>query len=562
MSLSEHNTHRANGTSRQSVYSPMPGKMPAVLARLDEMRAELAAVLSSKYFSRAPTLVQFLSYVCEKYFHGQAEQIKEYTVAVEAFGRPDSFEPKRDPIVRVDANRLRLRLLKYYRHEGRTHPIRISLPTGQYVPMFEFLDDGAAKNEPLVAAAEELPALSEAVNHQPGTNGTGPRGHDLQPVVCLPQKSNGNHRRRRISPPIYSLAGLLVAILTLSVISLRWSSLPLSQADPLPIPASSVPTLPGGEVRILCANSAPRYIDQVGRIWAGDRFFSGGETFATDVPVARSEDPVIWQKGRQGNFGYDIPLSPDIYELRLYFAEPVYGVNQREGGGETNRLFDVLVNSEPVLKVFDIVADAGGTRTADVKVLTDISPASDGYLHLRFMSRKSKALLNAVELVPGIPGRIRPIQITTSSFPVYSTDQTLWGADRYFSGGSRVSYTEHVLGSESPQIYGSERFGNFTYCIPVASGSYTIRLHFREAWFGSENGGKGGAGSRIFDVHCNGLILLKDFDIFTEAGGADQALAKEFRGLRANPQGKLILTFQPTENYACISALEVIQEAE
>ncbi len=535
--------------------------MPVLPARIDEMRAELAAVLSSKYFSRAPTLVQFLSYVCEKYFQGQAEQIKEYTVAIEAFGRPDTFEPKRDPIVRVDANRLRLRLQKYYRYEGRTHPIRISLPTGQYIPVFEFSDQVTAQSEALIPAGAVLPAPS-FLSDPPGGNGTGLPARDHRPVVCLSEKSNGHRSRRRISPAIYSLAGLLLAVLTLSGISLRWSSLPLSQADPLPIPASSVPTLPGGEVRILCGNSAPRYIDQVGRIWAGDRFFSGGETFASEVPIARSEDPIIWQKGRQGNFGYDIPLSPDIYELRLYFAEPVYGVNQREGGGETNRLFDVLVNGEPVLKIFDIVADAGGARTADVKVLTDISPTSDGYLHLRFMSRKSDALLNAVELVPGIPGRIRPIQITTSSFPVYSTDQTLWGADRYFTGGSRVSYTEHVLGSESPQIYGSERFGNFTYCIPVAPGSYTVRLHFREAWFGPENGGKGGAGCRIFDVHCNGLILLKDFDIFSEAGGADLALTKEFKGLRANPQGKLILAFQPTENYACISALEVIQEAD
>ncbi len=524
------------------------------------MRAELTAVLSSKYFSRAPTLVQFLSYVCERYFQGQAEQIKEYTVAVEAFGRPDTFEPKRDPIVRVDANRLRLRLLKYYRHEGRSHPVKISLPTGQYIPMFEFCDQATAQRDALVPVALEVPSLQTG---RPGSNGTGVTPGDAQPAVCLPaNKSNGANSRRRIPTPVYSLAGLMLAILALSGISVRWSSLSSSQADALPIPASSVPQLPGGEVRILCGNSAPRYVDQVGRIWAGDRFFSGGQAFSTDVPIARSEDPVIWQKGREGNFSYDIPLNPDIYELRLYFAEPLYGGDQMEGGGETNRLFDVSVNGEKVLKVFDIVADAGGPRTADVKVLTDVSPASDGYLHLRFMPRKSEALLNAVELVPGIPGRIRPVQITTSPFPVYSTDQTLWGADRYFIGGRRVSHTERAAGTDSPQVYGSERFGNFSYCIPVAPGRYTVRLYFREAWFGPENGGKGGAGSRIFDVHCNGLILLKDFDIFKEAGGADRALSRVFQGLRANPQGKLILTFQPTENYACISALELIQEAE
>ncbi|RPJ85278.1 MAG: hypothetical protein EHM18_10600, partial [Acidobacteria bacterium] len=445
--------------------------MPPV--RLDEMRAELAAVLASKYFSRAPTLVQFLSYVCERYFQGQADQIKEYSVAVDAFGRPDTFEPKRDPIVRVDANRLRLRLLKYYRHEGRSHPIKISLPIGQYVPVFEFCEQLPDQTEPLLptGVGQEVQSL---LPDPPGGNGNGSKP---QPVVCV-EKSNGTRPRRRIPTPVYSLAGLLLAILVVSGISLKWFGLPQSQADPLPIPASSIPVFPGGEVRILCGNSAPRYIDQVDRIWGGDRFFSGGRTFAINAPIARSEDPAIWQKGREGDFSYDIPLNPDIYELRLYFAEPVYGVDQSEGGGETNRLFDVLVNGKPILETFDIITDAGGARTADVKVVTDVSPASDGYLHLRFSPRKSNALLNAVEVVPGIPGRIRPIQITTSAYPVYSTDQTLWGADRYFTGGRRVTYTERVTGSDSPQVYSIERFGNISYCILVAPGRYTVRLHF------------------------------------------------------------------------------------
>lgn len=525
--------------------------------RVGEMRAELAAVLSSRHFSRAPTLVRFLSYVCEKYFQGQVDQIKEYTVAVEAFGRPDSFEPKRDPIVRVDANRLRLRLVKFYRHEGRNHRIRISLPTGQYIPVFDFRDGMSAKD------ARQVPA-AQAATSLPGANGTRLKTDDSRPAVCeAADKSNGNgSRHRRLPSSIYSVAVLMLAILGLSAVSVRWSAPPLSQADPLPIPASSVPLLAGGEVRILCGNPTARYVDQVGRIWAGDRFFSGGGRFETSVPIARAEDPAIWQKGREGTFSYDIPLDPDIYELRLYFAEPFYGADQMEGGGATSRLFDVIINGRTALRTFDIIADAGGTRTADVKVLTGISPAPDGYLHVRFSPRKSQALVNAIELVPGIPGRMRPIQITTSSYPVYSTDQTLWGADRYFVGGRRVSYTELVAGSDSPQIYGSERYGNFSYCVPVAPGRYTVRLHFREAWFGPENGGKGGIGSRVFDVHCNGLILMKDFDIFREAGGADRALTKEFKGLCADPQGKLILTFRPSENYACISALEVIPEAD
>ncbi|MFB3905065.1 MAG: malectin domain-containing carbohydrate-binding protein [Acidobacteriota bacterium] len=111
-----------------------------------------------------------------------------------------------------------------------------------------------------------------------------------------------------------------------------------------------------------------------------------------------------------------------------------------------------------------------------------------------------------------------------------------------------------------PGLYGSERYGHFTYTFPVAEGLYRLVLHFSETWLGPSNPGKGGLGSRIFDVQCNGQTLLKDFDIFREAGGENRALVKEFRRLKPNPQGKLIVTFQPTVNYACVNAIELHAE--
>ena len=80
-------------------------------------RAELEAVLRSELFSRAPTLAHLLSYLCEKTFAGESGQIKEYSIAVDVFGRRDSFDQDVDSIVRVQANRLRKRM-------------RMSLPEG------------------------------------------------------------------------------------------------------------------------------------------------------------------------------------------------------------------------------------------------------------------------------------------------------------------------------------------------------------------------------------------------------------------------------------------------
>jgi hypothetical protein len=119
-----------------------------------------------------------------------------------------------------------------------------------------------------------------------------------------------------------------------------------------------------------------------------------------------------------------------------------------------------------------------------------------------------------------------------------------------------------VLGTPDPQIYKGERFGNFTYAIPVADGRYRVTLAFAETWFGASKPAGGGAGMRAFDVYSNGSALLRNFDIFKEAGGADRAVNKTFAGLQPNAQGKLVFSFVPIRNYACVNAIEVVDEAD
>src|SRR5689334_23882306 len=81
-------------------------------------------------FDRAPHLLNFLNYVCESSFQGHSDQIKEYTIGVEALRRPPEFDPKKDSIVRVEAHRLRKRLEEYYTGEGASHRVRIVIPQG------------------------------------------------------------------------------------------------------------------------------------------------------------------------------------------------------------------------------------------------------------------------------------------------------------------------------------------------------------------------------------------------------------------------------------------------
>ena len=86
---------------------------------LDEQRAELKSVLDSAQFTRAPKLAHLLSYLCERLFAGESNQIKEYSIGLEVFRRGESFDQNSDSIVRVEANRLRKRLAELLRRGGR-----------------------------------------------------------------------------------------------------------------------------------------------------------------------------------------------------------------------------------------------------------------------------------------------------------------------------------------------------------------------------------------------------------------------------------------------------------
>ena len=117
-------------------------------------------------------------------------------------------------------------------------------------------------------------------------------------------------------------------------------------------------------------------------------------------------------------------------------------------------------------------------------------------------------------------------------------------------------------GSTDPGLYAAERYGHFTYAIPVDTrGRYTVVLHFAEFYFGSEATGAGGVGSRVFRVLCNGTTLLDDFDIFKEAGSL-HPLTRTFYHLKPTAQGKLDLTFEPIANYATVSGIEVLDESQ
>jgi len=98
--------------------------------------SELERIAASPSFRKADRCVRLLRYVTDRALEGRGGELKEYALGVSVFDRPDSFDPRTDPVVRLEARRLRLKLAEYYQQEGLDDPVVIELPKGAYVPHF------------------------------------------------------------------------------------------------------------------------------------------------------------------------------------------------------------------------------------------------------------------------------------------------------------------------------------------------------------------------------------------------------------------------------------------
>lgn len=489
-------------------------------------RAEFEAIRASGLFHPGSNSAKLFSYVCGRYFEG-ARTITETEIATCALERQQNFDSKEDAIVRVEAHRVRKRLAEYYERAGADHALRLVLPPGSYAPRFESVPRPAVDTAKVDSARKWPPTRRTILTAA---------GAVALPAIVAPFAwwRSSRHESSPAHPRVTGAAGAVSE----------------------------------KEIRIAAGSSVNGYTDRLGHTWSADHFFVGGAAEGVRYRrIARTEDPQLFLSVRQGyEFGYHIPLGPGLYELRLYFAETFYGDDNTEGGGESSRIFDVFLNGAPLLSSFDPLSDAGGSNTADARVFAGVSAATDGKLHLRFHARyalKSVAILNAIEIIPTLQKVLDPIRWITADAARVDSQHRVWQPDQFALGGRRREYRESLVAKViNPELYQAERYGHFSYAIPVSEGIYTLTLYFSEHWFGLEGYAGGNAvGARVFDVFCNGVALLRDFDIVKEAGGPLKPITRTFRGLKPNHQGKLLLSFVPAADYACVNALEVIEES-
>jgi serine/threonine-protein kinase len=144
--------------------------MPRMAA--DLIRNHLTEILSSSGFRDSHRMSRFLGFVVERSLADEGPNLKEYLIGVEVFDRKPSYDPRVDPIVRVEARRLRSKLAAWYRNEGRASAVRIELPVGTYAPVFHFDRhvDQPSPPQPAGAAQKTIAVLPFAnLSAEPGS---------------------------------------------------------------------------------------------------------------------------------------------------------------------------------------------------------------------------------------------------------------------------------------------------------------------------------------------------------------------------------------------------------
>jgi len=505
--------------------------MVAVDTKFELERQELEWLLSPGVMGRSNNSARVLQFICDKYFKDEADQVSEHAIAVEALARREDFDPQVDTIVRVTVRALRKRLQEIYESDGADHLVQVSIPAGHYLPCFvhrQMASGNAAPTHRADSFVSDLPGNALPI--------PSPIPHS----VPIEEKSRWKGVRLAM---IAVLATILAGITGLILWKLTNSSSPSMQA------AVATPMLqaPGDALRVLVGAGRSLYADQSGQQWVPDRYCSGGKPFNAEVRrIAGTEDSAIFLGGIQGAFHCRFPVRPGTYEVHLLFAETdnVPDVTRRA-------IFSI---DDGVSMNVDVDDDAPGDNTAMTRVVGGVKPESDGTIHLDFANEGSR--LNAVEILPAPSGQGVPIRIVAGPIATRDLDGQIWLSDRYYFGGRRSRYAPKAI---VRPILAFERIGHFRYVIPVdPTLHYDVKLYFIERWFGKENGGSGGVGSRIFDVSCNGSTLLHNFDLMAEGG--TNPVVKVFKGIEPTAQGEIELNFTPVVNYPLINAIELIPQ--
>jgi len=186
-----------------------PEDKAVILAQLDLLLAHPLFFQSKRY----PALLRF---VVEQTLEGNADQVKERSIGMEVFARPPGYDANADPVVRVTAGEIRKRLAQYYYDPSHSNEIRIELPTGSYVPIFQRLVEPAAPLPALPASAVEIETTQPSAPHTPS-----PQAPLIDRRVPQRPPAHPLFPHRHVAHPVFTLL-LLAVTFALGIIGGYW----------------------------------------------------------------------------------------------------------------------------------------------------------------------------------------------------------------------------------------------------------------------------------------------------------------------------------------------------
>jgi hypothetical protein len=134
-----------------------------MVPELDANQVQIQRIVSSKAFKTSEVHRNLLNYLAEKSLSGTAQNLKEYTVGLDVFGKPPTYDPRQESVVRMHVGRLRQKLTEYYRTEGQEDPVVVELPKGAFTLTFAPRAETAAPEQPASPGRRKISAREIAL---------------------------------------------------------------------------------------------------------------------------------------------------------------------------------------------------------------------------------------------------------------------------------------------------------------------------------------------------------------------------------------------------------------
>ncbi|MCM0082099.1 fibronectin type III domain-containing protein [Geomonas sp. Red32] len=249
------------------------------------------------------------------------------------------------------------------------------------------------------------------------------------------------------------------------------------------------------------------YTNSSGLTYSADTAFSGGTPGGTTATISGTTEGPLYQSERYGtSFSYNIPAANGTYNVTLKFAESYFTASGK-------RIFSVAVNGTTAVSNLDIYAKVGANAAYDVTVPVSVT---NGTINVVLTASVNNAEIRGIKVAAATstaPASGTVAFATNAGGSSYTSGSTgvTYQADADYSGGTLGATTATISGTSDGALYQSERYGNFSYAIPMANGNYNLTLKFAESYFTA-------SGKRVFNVAVNGTTVISNLDIFAKAG--------------------------------------------